>query len=463
MDDIVINTEIDRLIDLLSQKKRIELDELAKQVGIDKKKIKKWLLVLEDEGYLKLEYKLTKIFAVWLLDLGGSKAAGLPYVSEGQAKETAEEAIAEVEMPAAREEERRHERGRAHEISQDNRMPKRAQHDEGAPAPAKESKAEASFAKIREKMAEYAEEAETLGNGIKELEAKQGKLNAELPQLERYGEEKVNGIVEKVAALQKRINGLRKDLKGAEEIASHVSQRGRMAKELVDEASGAYMKLDSVLRGLKDETRKKNRDMEKGITELEAELMQDQERLSALEDTYSLVEKARKDTERKAESIKESAAAINKQLEDALSAVNAINGKRDEFLTGVSKARKAVSGKKAEVESLKKEIEETGKLEAKLDRYLESYMKETDDIRRLVTKAESEIRDIDEKASARAIESYLGELERTSTKIDQRLSEIAEGEAKIGEEIAQKKSRLKKIASESKEMAGKLKGHNHKK
>jgi|GEM_PF-4082642 len=456
MDDIVINTEIDRLIDLLSQKKRIELDELARQLGTDKKKIKKWLLVLEDEGYLKLEYKLTKIFAVWLLDLGGSKATGLPYVSEEKAKETAEEAIAEVEMPAAKEEAQRHERRRAHEISRDNRMPKRAHHEEEAPIPAKE---DASFAKIREKMAEYAEEAETLGNGIKELEAKQGKLNAELPQLERYGGEKVNGIMEKVAALQDRINGLRKDLKGAEEIASHVSHRGKMAKELVDEASNAYMKLDSVLKGLKDETRRKNKDMEKGITELETDVMQDEERLSALEDTYSFVEKARKDTEKKAESIREGAAAINRQLGEALSAVNAINGKRDEFLTRVSKARKSVSEKKAEVESLKKEIEETGKLEAKLDRYLESYMKETDDIRLLVTKAESEIRDIDEKASARAIESYLGELEKTSTKIDQRLSEIAEGEAKIGEEIAQKKSRLKKITTESKEMAGKLKGH----
>jgi len=227
----------------------------------------------------------------------------------------------------------------------------------------------------------------------------------------------------------------------------------------VDEASNAYMKLDSVLKGLKDETRRKNKDMEKGITELETDVMQDEERLSALEDTYSFVEKARKDTEKKAESIREGAAAINRQLGEALSAVNAINGKRDEFLTRVSKARKSVSEKKAEVESLKKEIEETGKLEAKLDRYLESYMKETDDIRLLVTKAESEIRDIDEKASARAIESYLGELEKTSTKIDQRLSEIAEGEAKIGEEIAQKKSRLKKITTESKEMAGKLKGH----
>jgi DNA repair exonuclease SbcCD ATPase subunit len=460
MDDIVINTEIDKLIDLLSQKKRIELDELARQLGIDKKKIKKWLLVLEDEGYLKLEYRLTRTFAVWLLDLGSSKAMDLPHVTEEQVKETAEEAIAEVEIPPAREEAQRHEGKRGRELSRDNMMPKKIVRGTEGTAPSKE--AGTPFANIGERMAGYAEEAETLSSSIKELEAKQGKLAAELPELERYGKEKVDSITEKVTALQKRISGLKKELKSAEEMASNMGQRGRMAKELVDEASGAYMKLDSLLRGFKDEARRKSGDAEKGITGLETEVMEEQERLSALEDAYSLIEKARKDTERKAESIRESAAAISKQLEGAISAVDAMNGKRDDFAARVSKARKSISVKKSEIESLKKEAGETGKLEAKLDRYLDSYMRETDEIRLLVTKAESEIRDIDEKASARAIESYLDELERTSSRIDQRLREISEGEAKIGEEIAQKKSRLRKIASESKEMAKKLKGQHKK-
>jgi chromosome segregation ATPase len=441
MDDVVINTEIDKLIDILSQKKRVELDELSKQLGIDKKKVKKWLLVLEDEGYIKLEYKLTRIFAVWSLDLGSS-ALGLQHVSEEDVKEGAGQAIAEVEIPE--EKKAHHERKKAYEPSWK------------APAEAA-ARTDASLRKIQERMAECADEAKTVQNSIKELKSKKARLDAELPQLEAYGGEKAAGIEERMDALQKRMNSLKKNLRGAEELASNVNQRSKMAKALVDEASEVYIKLDGIFKGLKEEGKGRKDDFAKEIEEMEDETAQRQARLSALDDACALIDRTKEDAERRVEAIRERVKDANKQLEDGLAAVRAIEEKRDTMAARIMKTRKAIAERRASIEALKSEIEETGKLEAKLDTYIKNYSEETDDIRTLVTRAETEIRDIDEKASAKAMETYREELERTADRMERKTKEVSEGKAKIDYEISEKRARLKKIEAEAKELEKRLK------
>jgi chromosome segregation ATPase len=440
MDDVVINTEIDKLIDILSQKKRVELEELSKQLGMDRKKVKKWLLVLEDEGYIKLEYKLTRIFAVWSLDLGG--AINLPHLKEEDVKEGAGQAIAEVEVPE--EKKPRHEKKKPYEA--------------GWKAPAEEAgRSDASLRKIRERMAECADEAKTVQNSIEELKSKKARLDAELPKLEAYGGEKAAGIEERMDALQKRMGSLKKNLKGAEELASNVNQRSKMAKALVDEASEVYLKLDKIFKGLKEEGKERRDDFEKEIGEMEEETSQRQARLSALDDACALIDRTKEEAERRVDAIRERVKDANGQLESGLAAVRAIEEKRDTMATRIAKARKAIAERRASIESLKSEIEETRALESKLDAYIQNYSRETDDIRTLVTRAEAEIRDIDEKASAKAMEAYREELERTADKMERKTKEVSEGKAKIDNEISEKRARLKKIEAEAKELEKRLK------
>ncbi len=60
-----IQTGADRLVALVSEKKKIELADAAKQLGVGRSVVQEWAELLEQEGVLKIQYSLSKI---WLIE-----------------------------------------------------------------------------------------------------------------------------------------------------------------------------------------------------------------------------------------------------------------------------------------------------------------------------------------------------------------------------------------------------------
>ena len=65
IDDFLISTGLDNLILLVKEKGRIELGQAAKELKIPIKTVEDWAHVLEEEGIVKLEYKLMQVFLIW--------------------------------------------------------------------------------------------------------------------------------------------------------------------------------------------------------------------------------------------------------------------------------------------------------------------------------------------------------------------------------------------------------------
>ncbi len=65
LDDLLISTGVDQLIKLVSQQGKVEIGFAAKELGQPIRTIEDWAHVLEGEGLIRVEYKLTKIFLVW--------------------------------------------------------------------------------------------------------------------------------------------------------------------------------------------------------------------------------------------------------------------------------------------------------------------------------------------------------------------------------------------------------------
>jgi len=65
-DDLLITTGVDALVKLVKQNKKIELNECASALNIDAETLEEWARVLEEEGIIKVEYKLTKVYLVWV-------------------------------------------------------------------------------------------------------------------------------------------------------------------------------------------------------------------------------------------------------------------------------------------------------------------------------------------------------------------------------------------------------------
>ncbi|MBN1275692.1 hypothetical protein JXA12_05385 [Candidatus Woesearchaeota archaeon] len=66
-----IETGVDKLVSLIEQKKRVSLDEAAKQLGVSKVLVQEWADFLEEDGLISVEYTLSK---VWLVERKLSKS-----------------------------------------------------------------------------------------------------------------------------------------------------------------------------------------------------------------------------------------------------------------------------------------------------------------------------------------------------------------------------------------------------
>ncbi|MBM3229390.1 hypothetical protein FJZ26_03075 [Candidatus Parvarchaeota archaeon] len=66
LDELLISTGVDNLIRLVHQKGRVELAAAAKELGLQVETLENWAHVLEEENIIKIEYKLTKIYLVWV-------------------------------------------------------------------------------------------------------------------------------------------------------------------------------------------------------------------------------------------------------------------------------------------------------------------------------------------------------------------------------------------------------------
>ncbi len=65
-DELLITTGVDALVRLIREKGKIELDEASSLLNIPPETLQEWARVLEEEGIIKLEYRLTKVNLVWL-------------------------------------------------------------------------------------------------------------------------------------------------------------------------------------------------------------------------------------------------------------------------------------------------------------------------------------------------------------------------------------------------------------
>lgn len=64
MGDVVVTTDVDRLISLVELKKEISIDDAAKQLGVSSKTIESLGDLLEEEGIVHIKYKFTTPYLI---------------------------------------------------------------------------------------------------------------------------------------------------------------------------------------------------------------------------------------------------------------------------------------------------------------------------------------------------------------------------------------------------------------
>jgi len=65
-DELLITTGVDALVRLVKQNERIEIEEASRELKIPVDTLEDWARVLEEQGIITVQYKLTKVYLVWV-------------------------------------------------------------------------------------------------------------------------------------------------------------------------------------------------------------------------------------------------------------------------------------------------------------------------------------------------------------------------------------------------------------
>src|SRR3989344_5459244 len=90
LDDLLISTGVDQLIRLVRERGRIEIGEAGRELKLPVRMVEDWARVLESEGLVQIEYRLTKIYLVWKSG-GQPSAVSKPEAAGAEANRAREE------------------------------------------------------------------------------------------------------------------------------------------------------------------------------------------------------------------------------------------------------------------------------------------------------------------------------------------------------------------------------------
>jgi chromosome segregation ATPase len=65
LDDLLISTGVDQLIKLVRERGKVEIGQAARELSLPLRTVEDWAHVLEEEGLIGVEYKLTKVYLAW--------------------------------------------------------------------------------------------------------------------------------------------------------------------------------------------------------------------------------------------------------------------------------------------------------------------------------------------------------------------------------------------------------------
>lgn len=508
VDEPLISTDVDSLIRLIADKGSISLNDLRQTSKIDKKTLDKWIAVLEDEGYIKVEYGLRGTTISWT---GQEEAAAAPEEApEPPSPVEAEEVIeGEPEItPEPQEETFRVTEDKTEEFSAEMQITEEPEPEEllsqylakkkfGSKKESRlkssiltnleEEKSEKASEALEEEAPEAAQEPEAApeetrrpvlapASDVRELVSSYMKeINKEKSAIEALKKERESLYRDKFASMDGRLQTdivvlTEKVLEKQEKIAQ-LKERVLELPDKVDQLSKLQDQMDSLKKESREalsRTRAKadqfvigvqesKEEVEKKIEGVEAEIDQQNDKVGELEKLSSSLDA-------RSQKLKSSLDSAKAQVEEITSAMNSLMGDlekvqemKGEIDSMTDTVKEIVAAHGTELESLEQELEGIAKVENWVQDYIRDYEDKIESIEQYVAKSEDELADLKEAAESLYMKKFLGELENVADSYDTELHDAIEREKDIEDKIAASKARITELVKESQQMIRKLK------
>ena len=515
VDEPLISTDVDRLIRTVAEKKRIPLNDLRSLCRIDKKTMDKWISVLEEEGYIEVEYKLGGTFINWK---GGELPAQIAekhedapepvseapnggheeeYVSKSESEETlavqsetlpqdsttdsySSGSFATVVEPEEPEEILSQYVARKREdppdslksnILQSLDSEKTVEHtdsgdsedDEGdSPVvlPVREvpqPPAPAISVDSRELINAYIDEINKEKLEIEKLKKERESLYRDkFSALEGRLESDIVALTDKIIQKQSKLAELKERVLELPDKVDDLEKLQEQLNRLRNESKEALARTKSKANELLDNIDESRDEVEDKVEKIESKIDEEGEQVTALEKLTSTVNDKLRRMEKVAAEVKGQAEKLNDVLSALDTDIEAAHSSKAEVDELLQSLRDSIALHGNDLESLEGELEGITKTEQWVKEYVSDYEKKIEDIESYVEKGDEELAEVREAAESLYIKKYLGELEDMTDAYNEQLEDAVNRDKDIENKMAASKSRIVDLVRESQSMIRKL-------
>ena len=517
VDEPLISTDVDQLIRLLAEKKKISLGELRQTCKIDKKTLDKWIAVLEDEGYISVEYGLSGTAIKWkddhevVVSAPQTRQEVRQFSKPAPAEPTTElheldsiETISPEESAIAQSEASADEAAgeeaevvlrdyfaskkadasqlddlksnilaslgrteKKEEPAQDETLEIEA--DEFTMEPSVEEEPEEILKPQREAAPGAAEMRELMNGYLAEINREKARVEALRKDREALYREKFTAIEGKMQAdivvLTERI--LEKQAKIAE-----LKERVLELPDKVEELEKLQTQMDSLRtegREALQRTRKKAEDyissvqnaksaVEKKINEIDSSLVKQAESIKQLETLGNSLDSKASRLRETVESAKVQVETLNSTVASLATDLQQIEEAKSNIASMTEDVKSGVATHGEELESLEQELEGIARMEQWVEEYVSDYEAKIEDIENYVSRGDEELSELREAAESVYMKKYLGELAEIAGAYQDQLGDAAAKDRSIEEKISLSQSRIADLVQDSHAMVKKLSG-----
>ena len=486
VDEALVSTDVDRMIRTVAERGKLSLNELQQLCKIDKKNMDKWVRVLEDEGYIKIEYGLRGTYVLWkggeipptLSENTVAQAAGLAPEPEDEPFEPAPEELLSQYLAKRKESDDGHMDNIKNSIltnlddkkeekagAQVEKEPETEEVHEEAPEPLVEEEPEVApvVAKrppavdTRELVSAYMEEINKEKAEVAHLQKERARLYREkFGSIEGQMEADIVALTERIIEKQNRVTELKERVLELPDKVDEVGKLQEQLNSLRDEGRGALHRTREKVDMFMEKLKQSKEQLKSKVEEIDEAIDRQDDKAEELVRLGASVDARLEKIRASAEATREQVEELNKTMSELNAELESAAQTKTEITNMTDVLRASVAEHGNELEALESELQGISNVERWVKEYVVDYEKKMDDIEQYVSKSEDDLSELREAAESLYMKKYLSELESMTEAYQSELHDAVTREEDIDQRISQSKARIAELVRDSQEMIRKL-------
>lgn len=498
-DDVLISTDIDRLIKCIYSKKRIEINALARELGIASEQVKKWVVILENEGYVNVEYHFFNEFVVWagVVEDTPIKEEEATDEKEFKPEERIERILerigekSEAVKPEKEIVEKYAEPAESEEPKEPEELtfvhfhsPPRDNLENVSPSPLEKEEADSLTPKENSKPSDkenelkeaqpFEKEIEETASLKKSLSESMGQIKIQKEEIEKLKAQREKLLTDTYIPLEVKfkasLDNLTEKILEKERKIIEIKERVVELPSKVDEATKIEIALKRIKHEFRNSAYAHKQEMEKlgksireedahlklEIESMEKEIKTKRIELNTVANSLSETESQEHEIKKLTDALNEQRAHLNEVISSSYSSLSALSQSRTGLKARLENVKIALDAQTNEVEQYYARIEKIKNAEINIKEYFTDYQNKISMLDDYVGQSEKELAKLHELAEVKYIRSYLDELESLSSTYGNEIEAVNAQAHSIEERIQEVQQNLNNFLTESRELVKSL-------